>query len=127
MQTNQTPIRIPDGFEITKPGTVGYAEGDEILRYCRTCTEKPKCGLNYNLRLAMGEDCPYWAEEFLALEIKMEESWRTETRIACINYENQQMKLPGIPQPFCDGIEKLVEKIRLEKQLRESTTEPKCL
>jgi hypothetical protein len=128
MQTNAQVIAVPENLEVTDPKLPrGYSEAKEVIRYCRTCTKKPKCNLNYNLRLAIGEDYPYWAEEFVTFKTSFDGSWRTEERTTCISYENQQMKLQGIPQPFCDGIEKLVENIRLEKIERESTIEPKCL
>jgi hypothetical protein len=127
MKINSEEIAVPENLEIIDPRLVGYSEGIEVLRYCRSCTKKPKCDLNQHLRSAMGEDYPYWAKEFVTFKINTNEYWRTEARIACINYENQQMKLPGIPQPFCDGIEKLLENIRLEKKLREANQEPKSL
>jgi len=127
MKINPEEIAVPENLKIIYPRYVGYSEGNEVLRYCRTCTKKPQCNLNLNLRSAMGEDYTYWADEFVTLKTNIDESWRTEARTTCINYENQQMKLPGIPQPFCDGIEKLLENIRLEKKQRESIQEPKCL
>ena len=104
-------IKLPNGFEKTELSCVGFEHGNEILGYCQSCANNSDCGMNHELRLAMGNDYPYWSEKFVAVSVPTQsESYRIpERKVFCADYASPQLKLPGIGHKFSDGVERLVE------------------
>ncbi len=104
-------ISLPEGFEKAELPCVGFKEGNEILGYCCRCAKNSDCGMNYELRLAMGNDYPYWSERFVAVSVPTQDKFYrvSERKVLCADYESPQLKLPGISRKFSDGVERLVE------------------
>jgi hypothetical protein len=115
----KTKISLPEGFEETELPSVTFEMGDKILDYCRSCTKKPNCKMNQTLRYAMGEDFPYWSERFIAVDVPTPHKFNyfddSEIKVFCADYESPQLKLPGIPRAFSDGVERLIEVAEREK------------
>jgi len=110
-------ISLPEGFEETELPYVTFESGDEILGYCRSCTKKPDCDMNQILRQAMGDNFPYWSERFIAVDVPTPHKYfnDSERKVFCADYESPQLKLPGIPRAFSDGVERLIEVAEREK------------
>jgi hypothetical protein len=71
--------------------------------------------MNQTLRSAMGEDFPFWHQRFVAVEVPTPYKFfgSSDLMVFCADYESPQLKLPRIPPPFSDGVERL---IRLAEQ-----------
>jgi hypothetical protein len=114
---NETELRLPKGFLQTESYPVTYRAANEILGYCVTCVNRPKCGPNHSLRMAMGNNYPFWSTDFIGVLIKDDNSFIPSTRVFCKNYKNPQPILAGIfPSDFCDGITRLVDILDIKNQ-----------
>lgn len=64
------PIRFDDRryFEARYQEFETFEEGERFLRdYCNQCRIKKNCRINYELRLAMGNNYFYFSDEFVRL------------------------------------------------------------
>tara|TARA_Y100000310_G_C20428669_1_gene690304 strand:+ start:444 stop:830 length:387 start_codon:yes stop_codon:yes gene_type:complete len=113
-------INLPDEFEVNRFHNPTFRDGGEILDYCKSCMKKPGCEMNQNLRHAMGNDYYYWPSSFVSVRIPnfyMTIESISFTRAFCSEYESPQSKLPGVPETgFLDGVEKLIEILRIEEE-----------
>lgn len=112
-----TKIVLPEGIKETELGSVTFEHGVQILRYGRTCKIKPDCGMNQDIRDAMGENYPCWFDKFILVKIQTPYRLFSDsvTMVFCSEYQNPQQRLVGISQEFIDGVEQLVEVTRIEK------------
>jgi glutaredoxin-related protein len=107
---------LPEGFERTELPYVTFENARDVLGYCKTCTKKPNCGMNQHLTHAIGDNYPYWAKEFVAVDVRISDRFcDSVTKVFCEDYQSPQLRLPGIPA-FCDGIETLIKTLGREKE-----------
>jgi len=111
-------IKLPENYEPTESFSATYELGDNILEFCDSCTKQQNCKMSYELRCAMGEDYPFWARQFMVVDIATPyQGFHSYDRKAfCADYKNQQLPLPGIEPDYCDGVERLIEIVEKEKK-----------
>lgn len=52
---------------------MSFSEGEALLRvYCGQCGLERTCRSTKDLRASMGDNCPFWAKEFVKLQLKEE-------------------------------------------------------
>lgn len=108
-------ILLPEGFGKTRFPYVSFKEGVGILEYCDHCTRNKNCKINSDLRIAMGNDFPYWSDKFIGVVIPSKTSCFLDVKVFCTDYKNPQLKLFKTPMGFSDGVERLIELIEREK------------
>lgn len=78
-----------------------FEEGERLLwDYCSKCRLKKDCEINKELRHAMGENFPYFHEEFVRLELKSrdatfideDDEGLPEVIIACKQFKSKQLE-----------------------------------
>jgi len=109
-------LKLPEEFKIDKYWSgPRFEDGDEILgEYCNSCSKKPKCSTNQTLRSAMGDNFPFWSEDFVAVEVPVHyEYFKDEvTKVMCTRYKTHQKTLKGIKPEFSEGVERLIQVTR---------------
>jgi hypothetical protein len=108
-------LKLPEKFELAEIPYVRIEDGIEILsNYCSCCLKKDGCGINRNLRHAMGENFPFWPDEFILIRSsKPLEDFRKTT---CTDYQSPQPNLPGLDPPFDDFVQRNAELFKREKE-----------
>lgn len=116
MERVREKLRLPAGYKLLESfGDPSFRDGDYILsNYCAFCVKKPNCEINEILRHAMGDNFPFWAEEFVAVDGKD----FCETMLVCTDYESPQFNFE-FKELFSDGVEKLIEIVEGEECLAE--------
>jgi len=111
-------IKLPENYEPTESFSATYELGNNILEFCESCTKQQNCEMSYQLRCAMGDNYPFWIRQFMVIDIATPYDMlgSCDRRAICIDYKNQQLKLPGIEQDYCDGVERLIEIVEKEKE-----------
>jgi len=110
--------KLPERFELTRT-VPSFEKGEEILGYCKTCRKNKYCDTKSSLQQAMGDNFPYWSENFVSVNIPAPydpEAEMKETRTLCMGYKSPQLKIPGMPEGFPDGVKRLEEKLEREKE-----------
>jgi hypothetical protein len=112
-----TKIHFPRGITEEEDYEPLFEDGDEILGYCNSCTKKPDCNMNKELRSAMGDNYPYWNDSFVF--VLAQRPYRADDepieKTFCNEYENNQLELPNIKREFSDGVERLLRVLEEEK------------
>lgn len=111
-------ILLPKGFKIIKTNIVRHEEGNQILDYCNSCAREVDCETNKGLRSAIENDYHWWSDDFITTGLSKKYVCSPigyEQSTFCSRYKSRQLKLPGIPPDFSDGVERLVEEARKRK------------
>lgn len=89
-------ITMPEGYEAARHQEFNsFDESIDFLREsCGVCFKASKCRLNYDLRVAMGENYPYWHDAFVKITSKNKSFTNTlEDKVICTAQENIQTVL----------------------------------
>ena len=99
--------KIPKGFERYQHGEPTYANSGAMLRYlCKPCVRRESCRINNELRLAMGNNYPYWNEAFVIAR-REPPIKRTEM----VEYANYVMFRSADVPDYVDGIPSSIDEI----------------
>tara|TARA_Y100000310_G_scaffold268673_1_gene281387 strand:- start:7287 stop:7550 length:264 start_codon:yes stop_codon:yes gene_type:complete len=73
-RTEVPQLTLPEGFEQPERIIPGYREGFQVLTdFCSDCYRKPGCPMNFYTRQAMGENYPFWPNNFVPVRGPREE------------------------------------------------------
>lgn len=112
-------LNLPKGYEITeRTYGVRFSDGASILHdYCSLCQKKGKCISSKTLSHAMGDNFPFWAKEFIFVEVPTEynDFQKSEIKVMCANYKSSQQKL-NLGLKSHDGVERLIELAKFDEK-----------
>ena len=113
-------ILLPEGFrEALLMPCLSVRNAREILSdYCASCIKKPSCNSYQGLAHSLEKGYDYWSNSFKAVDVNLNPNipFCVIKRVFCADYKNSPPGLQGISRDFCDGIERLLEILKEEKE-----------